>query len=316
VRTLQFVRRLARTHHSSALAQLAKRIGSTIHYSDTTGKDVFKKVKGLISDMLDKLLTEARDEATEKMFCDQELGQTNEKKEQNEADLAALTAKIDAGTTSSARLKKEVSVLQRELADIAKAQAEMDKVRMDEHALFVKNKAEMEQGIKGIETALKVLRDYYGQEEDAKHDVSDGGSGIIGLLEVTEADFNKGLSEMIDAEGVSKNQYEAETKENAVERTTKEQDVKYKTKEYRETDAAVAQQGSDRNGIQEEQDAVLEYLGKVESRCIAKPETYEVRVKRREAEINGLKEALEVLSGESALLQREGVPALRGAQGQ
>merc|ERR1712217_196952 len=39
-------------------------------------------------------------------------------------------------------------------------------------------------------------------------------------------------------------------------------------------------------------------------RCIAKPETYEQRKARREAEINGLKQALSILDDETAFVQR------------
>ena len=45
--------------------------------------------------------------------------------------------------------------------------------------------------------------------------------------------------------------------------------------------------------------AVLEYFEKLKDRCIAKPETYEERVRRREAEIAGLKEALRILVEET-----------------
>lgn len=69
--------------------------------------------------------------------------------------------------------------------------------------------------------------------------------------------------------------------------------------------------------MQDELAAVTEFLGKLEEMCVAKPDTYEERTQRREAEVAGLKEALNVLSGEGALLQRRAVSkrawhALRG----
>ena len=56
--------------------------------------------------------------------------------------------------------------------------------------------------------------------------------------------------------------------------------------------------------VETELAAVNEYLNKIEKECIAKPETYAERTARREAEINGLKEALEVLENESAFIQK------------
>merc|ERR1719281_2302310 len=89
------------------------------------------------------------------------------------------------------------------------------------------------------------------------------------------------------------------TQENKVTKTTKEQDVKYKTQEHIALDKEIAELTSDRDGTQTELDAVLEYDEKIKDQCIAKPETYEERKKRREAEIAGLKEALSILEGES-----------------
>merc|ERR1712190_417822 len=98
-----------------------------------------------------------------------------------------------------------------------------------------------------------------------------------------------------------------ETKENEIEKTTKEQDVKYKTKESTELDKTVAETSSDLSAVQEELDAVLTYLKKIEKKCIAKAETFEERQARFEAELAGLKEALRVLEEETALLQRSSV---------
>merc|ERR1719355_569607 len=92
-------------------------------------------------------------------------------------------------------------------------------------------------------------------------------------------------------------------KETAITKTTKEQDVKYKTKEATSLDKAVMEMSSDRESVQTELDAVLEYLGKLTEKCVAKPEPYEERAKRRDAEIAGLKEGLEILENQAALVQ-------------
>merc|ERR1719504_359977 len=125
-----FVKKLARKHHSTALAQLASRIAAIARYGD----DPFTKVKGLIQDMIIKLESEAQAAATEKAWCDEQMAKTEEKKSELDEDIAKLTSKIDVASARSTSLKAEVKELQAELAALAKLQAEMDKTRADENA--------------------------------------------------------------------------------------------------------------------------------------------------------------------------------------
>jgi len=67
---------------------------------------------------------------------------------------------------------------------------------------------------------------------------------------------------------------------------------------------AIADLSTDKETLSSELAAVREYYAKLKDRCIANPETYEERKARREAEINGLKEALQVLETETAFVQR------------
>jgi len=291
------------------LAQLARRMSSAMQ---SGSGDVFEKVKGLIASMIEKLEAEAEADATEKAYCDKEMSETTAKHEDKTTEIEKLTTKIDAATAQSAKLKEEVAELEKALAAIQASQAKMDKVRQEEKAEFKTNSAEMELGLGGIKKALEVLREYYAG--DKGHASADGaGSGIIGLLEVCESDFTKGLAELTAAEESAQAAYEQETKDNEIETATKTQDGKYKKKEAADLDQAVAELTSDRSGVQEELDAVNEYLEKIKARCIAKPESYEDRVARREAEVAGLKQALEILEGESVFLQRSTRHALRGA---
>merc|ERR1719387_1935987 len=123
--------------------------------------DPFAKIKGLIKDMIEKLLKEGEADATEKAFCDKELAETEAKKADKEATIEKLTTQMDSMTAKSAKLKEEVAELEKELAALAKTQAEMDKLRSEEKSAFDTNSAEMEKGLDGIKLALKVLNEYY-----------------------------------------------------------------------------------------------------------------------------------------------------------
>merc|ERR1719291_305175 len=308
---LRLVRKLAQKDHSSALAQLASRMSTAMHAS--AGEDVFGKVKGLIADMIEKLESEAEADATHKAYCDKELAESNEKKADKQAEIAKLSTKIDQMTSRSAQLKSEVAALQKSLAELAASQAEMDKLRREENAAFVKNKADMEQGLEGIKMALRVLNDYYAKADKAHASADGAGHGIIGLLEVIESDFSQALAEFTSVEDTAAADYDRQSKENEIEKTTKDQDVKYKNKEAADLDAAIAEATSDRSGVQTELDAVQEYLNSLAAQCITtggnmgteghNAETYEQRVARRSSEIAGLKEALNILDETASLVQ-------------
>jgi len=172
---------------------------------------------------------------------------------------------------------------------------------------------EMEEGIEGVKLALGILRDYYAK--DAGHTQAEGAaSGILGLLEVVEADFSKGLSEMNVGEQQAASEYRTMMNRNEIDKATKEQSVKYKTKESVGLDHSVAEVSSDLAGTKTELAAVVEYLGKMNAMCVAKPETYSTRKARREEEIAGLQQALQILSGEAVFLQKISHGVLRGVK--
>merc|ERR1719333_1693104 len=199
----------------------------------------------------------------------------------------------------------------------------MDSMRQEEHADFVDAKATLEQGLDGVRKALGVLREYYGaaflQQQQPplpeKHEKASGaGNSIIGILEVCESDFAKNLAERETSEADAEAQYQKITQENKVTKTLKDQDVKYKTAEFKSLDKAISEMTSDKETATTELDAVMEYYGKLKDRCVAKPEPYEERKRRREAEIQGLKEALEVLESEAASFAQRGRRSMRGGR--
>merc|ERR1719160_574374 len=200
--------------------QLASRVEATVRYYGRNGDDPFAKVKGLIQDMIAKLLKEAQEEAEEKAYCDAEM------------------AKTDKSVSASTRLKEEVKELQSELLELEKMQAEMDKARKDAHAAYLESTGDLSKGLDGLRKALKVLREYYAKDAEGaallqvgddmtammqqpaapeKFKKSSGaGDSIIGMLEVAESDFAKNLAEEQQEEDAAASEYEKLTQENKV----------------------------------------------------------------------------------------------------
>merc|ERR1719502_177866 len=307
------IKKLAKEQHSTALAQLASRISAAARLSMGSGEDVFAKIKKLITEMIGKLEKEAAAEADAKAYCDEETSKNNAKKAELIEDTDKLKAKIDQATSKSTKLKATVADLEKELAELASLQSEMDKMRADEKAAYKDAKFDLEKGVAGVGAALQVLRDYYGSASlvqqpspPTTHSASgDAGGSIISMLEVAESDFSKNLAQITTEEDMAQAEYEKVSQENKMTKTMKEQDAKYSAAEAKSLDKTIAELSSDLAGEQTELEAVIEYGSKLDAQCIAKPETYEERKARREAEINGLKEALEVLETEAAFLQKQ-----------
>merc|ERR1719506_1602398 len=202
---------LATKDDSDTLSLLAQRVEA----ASMLGEDPFAKIKGLISEMIEKLEADAAKEAGHKAFCDKE---TKAKKEDTESDLDTLGTKIDKATSKIAKLKEEIATLQEELAAIAKAQAKADEIRAEEAAAWKEAKADYESGVEGVGMALQVLRDYYAEKEEAliqqpspgaTHSKATGAAtGIIGMLEVIESDFTKSLADGSAAEAMAIEAYE------------------------------------------------------------------------------------------------------------
>jgi len=308
VEVVTLIKKLAKQHHSAALAQLASKVSAVLRMGTAGGADPFEKVKGLIQTLIDRLIKEGQEEADEHAYCVSETQKTEAKLAELNEDIAKITSKIETAASKSAKAKAEVKELQARLAELAKTQAEMDNIRAEQHEDYTTAMKDLTLGLGGVKKALQVLRDYYGAaflQQGVAHDKATGaGESIIGILEVVEADFEKGIAERESAEASQKEEYEKVTQENKVSKTMWDQDVKYKTQEFTELDKAIADMTGDKETLDSELAAVTEYSDKLKARCAPKKETYAERVARREAEIDGLKEALNILENETVFAQK------------
>merc|ERR1719326_2326135 len=88
--------------------------------------------------MIDKLLTEANEEATHKSFCDEENGKAKASKNEKQMTVDKLQARLDTASTKKVELEQSVKELEAEIADLDQATAEATKIRTEEASTFQK----------------------------------------------------------------------------------------------------------------------------------------------------------------------------------
>merc|ERR1719420_2446596 len=96
-------------------------------------QDLGKKYKsfGLIESMIDKLITEANEEATQKAFCDEEISKSKAAQEEKSTTIDKLQARLDKAATTKAQLEQAVKVLESEIAEIDAGVSEATKLRTE-----------------------------------------------------------------------------------------------------------------------------------------------------------------------------------------
>jgi len=308
---VSILRRVSKNAHSYALMQLVASAQS----------DPFGKIRGLIEEMIAKLTKEAAEEADQKSFCDEEIGESKSKQADLSGKLDKTSARIAKAEADKAKLTEEVKMLEEEISEIDAGQAEATKVRQEEHEEYLKASSDFKLSAEAVAKAIGVLSEYYNsaafvqvaskQAPELGGAKSDVGSTIVSILEVAESDFTSMLAETEADESSAAAAYEKLTKENTVTKATKQADVKGKVSQGKQLEVALGNYAENKATTTDELDAVLMYLDKLKPQCESKVMSYAEKKAKREQEIEGLKEALEILSAE-ALLQVK--TTLRGAR--
>merc|ERR1719487_1203155 len=148
---VQILKNLGQVHHSFAFAQLASMAAS----------DPFVKIRGLIEDMIAKLLKEAEEEATQKAFCDTEMGKSKTSQAEKTETLGKLTSRIDGASSTIAENTEAIKTLEAEIAEIDKAQAEATEIRTTENADYLKASKDFKDSAEAVAKAIEVLKNFY-----------------------------------------------------------------------------------------------------------------------------------------------------------
>merc|ERR1719337_184234 len=264
----------------------------------------FGKVKGLIEDMITRLEKEAAEEADAKAFCDKETSESKAKQAELTATSDKSQVRIEKATATIAELKEQIKTLQAQMAEMDATQAEATAIRTKEHDEYMKASKDYKDSAEAVANAISVLQEYYSSGSfaqvneapelgGAKTDIAET---IMSMLEVAESDFTSLLAEAEASEKAAQSSYDKLTKQNTLTKAASTEEVKGKEAKVKSEETALLNYKEDFATTGKELDAVLSYLDKLKPQCETKVMTYAERVAKREAEIEGLKEALEILS--------------------
>merc|ERR1719482_2139429 len=93
--------------------------------------DPFEKVRGLIESMIEKLVNEANEEATQKAFCDEETAKSKKAQAEKSMTSDKLQSRIDTATTKISQLKASIADLEAEIAELDSGTSEATKIRTE-----------------------------------------------------------------------------------------------------------------------------------------------------------------------------------------
>jgi len=302
----------ARSKLVQKLKDMSRKFGSyaLMEMAGSAAMDPFVKIRGLIEDMIGKLLKEAQEEATQKAFCDEEMGKSNKAKEEKTLTLEKLQSRLDKASARKAELTQAVKDLEAEIASLDASTAEATKIRNAEHETYLKASKDFSDAATAVQGAIGVLKEYYSSGAASLIQTSkkapafgsaktDTATTIISILEGCGQNFVKMHMQVETEETMAVAAYKKFTAETKTSKAAKVAQIKAEHSEIKSLSVTLTNAKEDFGMTSKELDAVMAYIEKLKPQCEVKVQSYADRKAAREAEIEGLKEALGILdSGE------------------
>jgi len=318
------IKHMAKKLNSADLSLLAMKIAA----------DPFAKVKELIQQLIERLLTESENEATQKGWCDTEIGKANTDRDHRMADTKSLSAKALVEEAEKKNQEETITLLTNELSALQSDHSEVTRIREAEKAENKKVLEESREGLTAVEKAMATLKKFYGKASRANQSGYVGfvqtnaeqspvavdmagagvsgaqgnyegnqhaGQGIIGMLEIIVSDFKRSIEMAETAEKDSYTQYSSYDKEAKASMKSKETGLENAQDDLKIVSGDLVATLNKLKDNQKLLDMSLQALETLRPACVDTDMSWEEKVARRDAEIQALKDALAVFEDPDGL---------------
>jgi len=302
--------------HSFLLTSLAARAAA----------DPFKKVKGLIQALIERLLAESRNEATKKGFCDTEVGKAEKDRDFRFEEANSLNVDLKALETKEDALEAEIKQLTMDLKVVRQALKSSNEERQAEKEDNLATIKTGKEGLQAVTEALLVLRAFYKQAAKASfiqaspvdEDTSGPGfegaykgqqrskNAVLALLETIQSDFDRTIR-VTEADEESAHRHHVEFVQAAEasigSKTTKKE---LDEQDLETTKTTIKTKMEDLKTAIALLDTALKELEELKPTCMDTGMSYKERVQKREDEMAALKKALCILDEEGVEAECQG----------
>jgi len=289
--------------NSAVLSALAMRVSA----------DPFLKVKKLIQDLIERLVTEAAEEATKKGWCDTELGKAKHNRDSNNDKIMELNAELEGLEATKASLEEEIATLTTQIADLNDSLTKETKMRADEKAENMDTLDKAKAGLAATKDAYDVLQAFYKKAAkgkvsllqaspvDADAPASHSGAykggqqkagGIMAMLDVIISDFERTVKVTTEAESASHREFVEFERTSKTSIMSKETGKSQAESDLKTTDATIVEDMDDLGKHMTMLDESLKELEDLNPACVDTGMSYAERVQKRKDEIDALKKAL------------------------
>jgi len=135
--------------------------------SEKLAADPFAKIRGLIDDMITKLLEEANADAEKEGWCDTEMGKSKVTRNKLSEEIDGLDAAIEDGKATIMKLTQEVADLTKDIEDLDAEMTEATELRTEEKAKNKHTIMDAKAAQTAVSQATAVLKDFYAKAAKA-----------------------------------------------------------------------------------------------------------------------------------------------------
>jgi len=295
----------ARKHGNEHLAALAVKVRL----------DAFTRVKKAIDDMIAQLIAEKADEIKHKHFCVDEFSQNQLQTVTKNRDKEDETAKIEDLEMSIDKLKKEIDNLKNEIEEMQVQLKRAGEDREKQNKEFQTTVADQRETQKLLKAALSILGSFYGEADAAflqeqepvgppqpagfeKYKKSAASGDVMSTIEKIISDAKTMEADTIRAEEEMQKAYEDFVKDSHQSIEAKSNEIANKSDIKAKDEADLIETKQELDSTITELEQLGNYKTELHQSCDFVMKNFDSRQKSRDEEIEALKQANVILSGE------------------